>query len=138
QWLVQLVARFGVRLVQVTFDSFQSVESQQALRRQGIVSGQLSVDRQPEPYLYLRRCFDEGRLLVPAHDLLFEELSRLEWDERKRKVDHPPRGSKDLADALCGAVWGLAQRREIRLAAPLPASTSQRPRKPRPLGRLRR
>ena len=45
-----------------------------------------------------------GRCRLPHNPLLVQELSRLELVKGK-KVDHPPHGSKDLADAVCGAVF---------------------------------
>ena len=37
-------------------------------------------------------------------EILFDELQRLEIT-KANKVDHPPGGSKDVADAVCGAVY---------------------------------
>jgi hypothetical protein len=42
---------------------------------------------------------------MPAIDLLFEELTELKI-MKNNKVDHPRKKSKDLADAVCGAVFG--------------------------------
>ena len=47
-------------------------------------------------------------------DKLLNELVALEWNQESDKVDHPPRGSKDIADAVCGAVWLAAMSRELR------------------------
>jgi len=47
----------------------------------------------------------EERLVMPAIDLLFEELTELKI-VRGNRVDHPRKKSKDLADAVCGAVFG--------------------------------
>jgi hypothetical protein len=42
---------------------------------------------------------------MPAIELLFEELTELKI-MKGNKVDHPRKSSKDLADAVCGAVFG--------------------------------
>jgi hypothetical protein len=42
---------------------------------------------------------------MPAIDLLFEELTELKIMKGNR-VDHPRKKSKDLADAVCGAIYG--------------------------------
>jgi hypothetical protein len=42
---------------------------------------------------------------MPAIDLLFEELTELKIMKGNR-VDHPRKSSKDLADAVCGSVFG--------------------------------
>ena len=47
----------------------------------------------------------EERLAMPAIDLLFEELTELKIMKGNR-VDHPRKSSKDLADAVCGAIFG--------------------------------
>lgn len=47
----------------------------------------------------------EERLAMPMIDLLFEELSELKI-MNNNKVDHPRKKSKDLADAVCGAIFG--------------------------------
>jgi len=44
-------------------------------------------------------------------DVLVSELFELEYDETKDKVDHPVNGSKDVADAVCGAYYSMLQRR---------------------------
>jgi hypothetical protein len=47
----------------------------------------------------------EERLAMPMIDLLFEELTELKIMKQNR-VDHPRKKSKDLADAVCGAIFG--------------------------------
>ena len=47
----------------------------------------------------------EERLAMPAIDLLFDELTQLKIMKNDR-VDHPRKKSKDLADAVCGAIFG--------------------------------
>jgi hypothetical protein len=47
----------------------------------------------------------EERLAMPAIELLFEELTELKIMKNNR-VDHPRKLSKDLADAVCGAIFG--------------------------------
>ncbi len=36
-----------------------------------------------------------------------------EIDAKAGSIDHPPGGSKDLADALAGVVHGLTMRRDV-------------------------
>ena len=47
----------------------------------------------------------EERLIMPAIELLFEELTELKII-KDNKVDHPRKKSKDLADAVCGSIYG--------------------------------
>jgi len=44
-------------------------------------------------------------VIMPSIDLLFEELTELKIMNNNR-VDHPRKKSKDLADAVCGSVFG--------------------------------
>lgn len=99
----------------VTYDGFQSADSIQLLTTGGIVSKLQSVDRSDEPYLNLRSAILEERLIISNNSLLLRELYDLEYDRKNKKVDHPDvswdglPGSKDLADALAGAVYGAQQ-----------------------------
>ena len=103
----------GLCIRWVSFDSFQSTDSQQILRQKGFTTGTVSVDRTTGPYDLLKTALYDGRVNVPTDECLLRELLSLERDQVKGKVDHPPRGSKDVADALCGVVWGLTRRRRI-------------------------
>ena len=97
----------------VSFDSFQSTDSMQILRTNGFSTGKLSVDKTTGPYDVLKTCLYDGRLIAPTDDHCVSELLSLERDQIKGKIDHPPNGSKDVADALCGVVYGLSTRREV-------------------------
>lgn len=112
----------GMKLRRISFDGYQSADSIQLLRKMGWDATKatrglpvkkdyarhsevLSVDRDDLPYTYVRNAVLEHRLEYPAHEKLIEELTRLEHDVEKRKVDHPEGGSKDLADAVAGVVF---------------------------------
>jgi hypothetical protein len=103
----------GLNLCFVSADSYQSTDTLQILKRKGIVPGIVSMDKTPVPYQVLKSALYDGRVDLPQHDQLAKELLSLEWDERREKVDHSPHGSKDLADALAGVVYGLSRRREV-------------------------
>ena len=105
--------RLGMPIRWVTFDSFQSVDSIQLLRQKGFYAGQVSMDRDNTPYEFLKSALYDRRVELPVHDRLRRELVSLEVDTKTKKIDHPPHGSKDLADALAGVVYGLTMRREI-------------------------
>ena len=98
----------------ISYDGFQSRESIQILRKTGIRAEAISVDRNLEPYEYLRSALYQGRLAMVDSEPLRLELAQLELDAKRDKVDHPPRGSKDVADAVCGAVYAASRWRSIR------------------------
>lgn len=105
----------GFRVKHITSDTFQAYNLQQDLKTDGFDCSILSVDRVEtvpgehvgicKPYEYIRTTFQEGRCKLYHNDLLYNELVQLEKNNNSGKVDHPPKGSKDQADALCGAVY---------------------------------
>ena len=78
-----------------------------------MASGIFSVDKDPKAYFLLREALLDRRIIIPSHERLIDELRFLEWDELKGKVDHPPKGSKDLSDCLAAVVYKLSTRGEI-------------------------
>lgn len=93
----------GVNVVKVSFDSFQSVDMMQLLQRRGFQVERLSVDKTSEPYRNLVTLYLERRIKHVENVVYRRELFSLEWN--KKKVDHPAGGSKDIADAVAGAVF---------------------------------
>lgn len=114
QWITQLVAFWKINVINVSYDGFQSKESMSMLRKAGIRSSQLSVDRGTEAYEVLRDAIYDGRVLMYDNDLLRQELVTLEYYAEKKKVDHPPKGSKDIADAVAGAIYAASNHRGVR------------------------
>lgn len=111
--MIYLLRDNGINIKWITFDSYQSVDSIQLLRKQGFLTGRSSMDQSDDPYNYLKGALYDGRLRAPRHDHCVMELMSLEQDAKTGKIDHPPTGSKDVSDALAGVVWGLTTRREI-------------------------
>lgn len=110
----QVLMKLGLFVKWVTFDQFQSTDSQQILRQWGIITGPQSVDIVPcRPYDFLKSATYEERISMPVHKHLQKEILMLEKDAKTGKVDHPPGGSKDCADALAGVVYGLTMQRAI-------------------------
>lgn len=99
--------RHGFNIAFASMDSFQSRDTLQQLASKGIDGEIISVDKTVEPYTCMKTAIYEGRLSVYNYPILIEELEQLERDEVKSKVIHPPNGSKDVADALCGVVFSL-------------------------------
>jgi len=52
----------------------------------------------------MKELFYNGRMKIYNSEILLTELKRLELVEGK-KVDHPAKGSKDVADAVAGATF---------------------------------
>lgn len=122
--LVMELIRQGWAIRLVTFDGFESADTRQILTLQhGVETAVVSTDRstslksgekpsgvQGEAlWKSLGDLFAEDRITVPGfgdqHELAQHELLALSRMPNG-KVDHPPGGSKDLADALAGAAAG--------------------------------
>lgn len=101
----------GYLISNVSLDSFQSRDTLQQLQQKGYNAELVSVDTSMEPYETLKTALYENRLFVYDYPVLQRELQQLEKDAKRRKVDHPPKGSKDCADALAGVCYTLMRDR---------------------------
>jgi hypothetical protein len=102
QW-IQNLRRLGFDIGMVSFDRWQSFDIQNELKSVGMRTETVSVAK--KHYEDMAMLIYEERLAMPMIDLLFEELSELKI-MNNNKVDHPRKKSKDLADAVCGAIFG--------------------------------
>ena len=102
QW-IQNLRRLGFDIGMVSFDRWQSFDIQNELKSVGMRTETVSVGK--KHYEDMAMLIYEERLVMPMIDLLFEELTELKI-MKNNKVDHPRKSSKDLADAVCGAVFG--------------------------------
>lgn len=100
----ELIAR-GFYVATVTFDGFQSTDMIQIFKTRGIASAVLSLDRRDAVYQTLKDVIYDGRL-----ESYYRLRVKTEVEGLRRlpsgKIDHPPGGSKDEADALAGSVVG--------------------------------
>ena len=90
---------FNIRMC--SFDRWNSHDMMQQLRQYGINTETLSVAK--KHYDDMAMVVMEERLKGPHIPLLVDEL--LELRIMRDKVDHPRKGSKDLADAVCGSIY---------------------------------
>jgi hypothetical protein len=100
-----------------SFDQYQSLDFAQILEQEGIRTSRFSVDRTIEPHqtaknlvydkrvkLYIDKNLQKDMRGKDDPSMLIHELKTLRLIEGK-KVDHPPNGSKDIADAWAGAIF---------------------------------
>jgi hypothetical protein len=100
------VRRRGFDLKMVTFDRWNSHDTMNILTKDyGIPTELLSVDK--KHYDDFLSVMYEDRLIAPKVELIIKELKELRQVQRGQKVtiDHPGKGSKDLSDATCGAIF---------------------------------
>lgn len=125
---IHFLRSIGFWIQWVTGDQYMSFDHHMRLRDAGFNAELLSTDRTSKPYRACRQVFNEGRLALPfppgfspqrwgsrkgalERVILFTELTGLEHDVKRDKVDHRDqnpdgsRGGKDVSDALVGAVF---------------------------------
>jgi hypothetical protein len=131
--LVYELTKMGYPIVGVSLDSYQSADSIQQLKAQGYTSEVISVDTSPDPYDNLKQALYDDRVQMYDYPVVITELRELEEDRRGklRKIDHPPKKSKDVADALAGVCWAL--KKGIN-SEPLPMISNLEPSGKTPLG----
>lgn len=105
----------NLNIKEITSDTFQSYDLQQQLNAEGFTCNILSVDKVDnipgesigicKPYQYLKNVIYENRINLYKTELLYNELVQLERNNNNGKIDHPIKGSKDQADALCGSIY---------------------------------
>jgi hypothetical protein len=100
----------GFNIKMCTFDRWNSHDMMQQLKTYGINTEILSVAK--KHYDDMAMVVLEERLSGPHIPLLIDELLQLRI--MRDKVDHPRKGSKDLADAVCGAVYNSISRTRMR------------------------
>jgi hypothetical protein len=100
--------KFRVKFISV--DGYQAVDTYQQFHKRHIDSDELSVDKTTGPYEDLRDAIYERRIEFPKYmtymrigddkqvEVVVKELMELVDDGKK--IDHPPNGSKDVADVL--------------------------------------
>ena len=103
QW-IQNLRRQGFNIGMVSFDRWQSFDIQQELKQVGMRTDTVSVAK--KHYEDLAMLIYEERIAMPHIDLLLDEMSELKITDNGKRVDHPRKKSKDLSDAVCGAVFG--------------------------------
>lgn len=121
RWVSDLKLKYGMNIARVSYDGFQSVESIQMLKKLGINSMLVSVDKTLEPYEIAKAAMYTDRLAMPDTEILRSELAGLELNMNanagKGKVDHTPVMSKDAADAMTGAIYNASLSHGVRADA---------------------
>jgi hypothetical protein len=95
----------GMQFGTITYDSWGSEESIQTLRSEGFTAEVFSVDKTAEPYVAAKEAIYDQRVECYQMPILEKELASLIFDAKRDKVDHPPHGSKDVADCFASVVF---------------------------------
>jgi len=130
--ILDLKKIYRFNIVLCTFDlRLASADSMQILSRSGIKCESLSLDKDPQLYRSFVGIVEEERWVCHKNEYLHFELSNLNDDPIKNKVDHPDEvpeiiflkdgstqevvlmGSKDMADATVGSVMKALEKCEL-------------------------
>lgn len=104
-YIISLKSRgFNIKLV--TFDRWNSHDMMNQIKNYNISTEILSVAKRH--YEDMALGIMEERISGPQIKLLIDELLQLRI--MRDKVDHPRKGSKDLADAVCGSIYNAISR----------------------------
>lgn len=108
----------GFNVKGISADTFQSYDLLQVVQSRGFNTEIISVDRLTDriclPYQFFKNVIYEKRIEMYDTVLLTEEIIGLERNNNSGKVDHSPNGvnSKDISDAVCGALWNASKHLE--------------------------
>jgi len=108
--LIYELTEHGFHIGLVTMDTYQSADMRQNLNSKGYKAEVLSVDSSSDAYDLLKNAINEERFDCLPFPHLEKELRQLEWNPKRKKVDHPQDGSKDVADGLAGVTMSLTTR----------------------------
>jgi hypothetical protein len=98
----------GFDIARVSFDSYQSADTQQVLRSQGIEVKEVSTDRTTKAWDTLRDVINDGRLEAYRRSRIVGELLGLRRLPGGN-IRAASSGSKDEADAVACAVMGAIE-----------------------------
>jgi len=107
--VIYQLGQLGMEFGSVTFDTYGSQESVKTMKEKGYRGDEFSLDRTKDGYEALKDAIYDERVWCYDSPVLQRELSQLE--DTGKKIEKPsfPGASKDLADALAGAVWGCEE-----------------------------
>ncbi len=98
---------YGVNIVRVTMDQYQSRDSMQILSEKGIKAEYQSLDRKDDAYLAWMNILQDRAIRMYYYKPLEDEALDAVHDRRRRKVDHPKTGTIDVLQSFVGALYSL-------------------------------
>jgi hypothetical protein len=118
QFVQDLKTVYGFNIKKVTYDGVASAETMDLLKANHISTEYLSTDRDMDAYEFLKDTLIEGNLYLSNNPILSKELFALvrEKNGQHVKINHPSGSgnSKDIADAVAGALYSASKSRDVR------------------------
>lgn len=93
-----------VRFGKITYDHKAQDMPLQQLMKNHIPADRRSLDKSDAPWLDFVSLLNGGRFIQYYNEFFKKEFFLLDWDRVTRTVDHPPTSTKDISDAVVGAV----------------------------------
>jgi|SRR6056297_245197 len=106
-------------------DRAYSITLMQNLKKNGIATQYITVDKTADAYTELKNTLTEKRCWISEHEKFKEEVKYLMFDTEKNKIDHHPMFSKDVADAVAGTTIVLSNRKSSYKNKELPLTLEQ-------------
>ena len=98
--LVLMLTKLGMPIRSVSMDRWQYVGLKQSLEREGYET-EIRSCHNAGPYDLFKQGIYEGRVLMYDYPILQKELRELQKNHKNNRVEKPPGGFKDVADAAC-------------------------------------
>jgi len=122
--LVMMLTKLGVPIRSVSMDRWQYVGLKQSLEREGYEC-EIRSCHNPGPYELFKQGIYEGRVLMYDYPPLLKELRELQKNHKTNRVDHPPNGFKDVADAACCAYTHWLEHPPFEYSPPPPVTSDE-------------
>lgn len=106
---IKSIRDLGVNIKKVSTDTYQNLGLKQGLLELGIEAVELSTVTSLEPYIELKNSIITDRFNCHPQPVARKEVTTLEKDKAKNVVDHPPNGSKDIADCLAAICYWVSK-----------------------------
>jgi hypothetical protein len=106
---IKSIYDLGINIKKVSTDRYQNLGLKQGLLEVGLDATELSTVTNLEPYIELKNSIITGRFNCHPQPVARKEVTTLEKDRVKNVVDHPPNGSKDVADCLAAICYWVSK-----------------------------
>jgi hypothetical protein len=108
-FILEIMKR-GFKIKVFSYDTWQAAHISQELERRGVTVKNRYIHKTQHDFL--KELIYGGEVVIPKDEVLARELKQLEL-LRGDKVDHPPSGSKDMADAVAGVCHALMTEKRV-------------------------
>lgn len=118
EFILHLKSSFNYPIACISADTFQSKRTLQTFELKNIATQNISTVRTKDPYFLFRDLINANKLFLVKHELVKKEM--IELKDLGDVIEHPAvTGSKDITDAIAGALWACKNSKNILNTAKL-------------------